>query len=155
LFKKPKKAKNRKFVGIGNFLLIFLLKIFANKRAIDGIAPNFLEKPIIKSDPNGKRLSFECKIKSDPEPTIKWYHGQEELSDKGRHLIYCDKLSNDTYFAGLEIDDVSKADAGKYNIHAKNTLGESTGSISLNFESKYFKVYLNRINNKKGNVFLS
>ena len=41
------------------------------------------------------------------------------------------------YFVCLEIDDVSVVDAGKYKVTAKNNLGESNASITLNFDSKH------------------
>ena len=50
---------------------------------MNGIAPNFIEKPSIKSDGDGKRLCFECKIKSDPEPKIQWFRNDVEIIDKG------------------------------------------------------------------------
>lgn len=101
----------------------------------DGIAPNFIQKPIIKSESDGKRLTFECKIKADPEPQIFWSRDNIEIADKGRHLVYCDKLPDNVYFACLEIDEVSTEDAGKYRVQAKNMHGESNATITLNFDS--------------------
>ena len=40
------------------------------------------------------------------------------------------------FMACLEIDDVTMDDAGKYKVQAKNNLGESNASITLNFDSK-------------------
>jgi hypothetical protein len=42
-----------------------------------------------------------------------------------------------SYFAALEIKNVTVEDAGKYKVTAKNELGESNATISLNFDSKY------------------
>lgn len=42
-----------------------------------------------------------------------------------------------SYFASLEIKNVTVEDAGKYKVTAKNDLGESNATISLNFDSKY------------------
>lgn len=42
-----------------------------------------------------------------------------------------------SYFASLEINNVTVEDAGKYKVTAKNELGESNATISLNFDSKY------------------
>lgn len=42
-----------------------------------------------------------------------------------------------SYFATLEIKNVTVEDAGKYKVTAKNELGESNATISLNFDSKY------------------
>lgn len=44
-----------------------------------------------------------------------------------------------SYFATLEIKNVTVEDAGKYKVTAKNELGESNATISLNFDSKYQK----------------
>jgi len=41
-----------------------------------------------------------------------------------------------SYFATLEILNVTVEDAGKYKVNAKNELGESNATISLNFDSK-------------------
>ena len=42
-----------------------------------------------------------------------------------------------SYFATLEIKNVTVEDAGKYKVTAKNELGESNATISLNFDSKF------------------
>lgn len=42
-----------------------------------------------------------------------------------------------SYYASLEIVNVTVEDAGKYRVTAKNELGESNATISLNFDSKY------------------
>lgn len=41
-----------------------------------------------------------------------------------------------SYYASLEINNVTVEDAGKYRVTAKNELGESNATISLNFDSK-------------------
>lgn len=91
---------------------------------------------MIKSDADGKRLCFECKIKAEPEPQISWFRDNSEIVNSGRYLIYSDKLPDNMYFVCLEIDDVNVQDAGKYKVQAKNNLGESNASITLNFDSK-------------------
>lgn len=47
-----------------------------------------------------------------------------------------EKETGNTYYAAMEITDVTLEDAGKYKVVAKNELGESNASISLNFDSK-------------------
>jgi hypothetical protein len=61
-----------------------------NFRLQDGIAPSFVQKPTIKPDADGKRLCFECKIKSDPEPAITWYRDNTEIINNG--ISYNDTL---------------------------------------------------------------
>lgn len=41
------------------------------------------------------------------------------------------------YFSALEIKNVTVEDAGKYKVTAKNELGESNATITLNFDSKF------------------
>lgn len=48
-----------------------------------------------------------------------------------------DKQEGQSYFASLEINNVTVEDAGKYKVTAKNELGESNATISLNFDSEY------------------
>lgn len=47
-----------------------------------------------------------------------------------------------SYHASLEISNVTVEDAGKYRVTAKNELGESNATISLNFDSKYPPVFV-------------
>ncbi len=46
-------------------------------------APNFLEKPTIKPENGNKLLTFECKIKGEPQPEIQWYKGTHEITNQG------------------------------------------------------------------------
>lgn len=48
------------------------------------------------------------------------------------------------YFAALEIKNVTVEDAGKYKVTAKNELGESNATITLNFDSKYYAMQRNK-----------
>ncbi len=110
--------------------------LFNSAPAASGSPPTFIQKPSIKQDADGKRLCFECKIKSESEPAIRWFKDDVEVIDKGRHLIYCDKLPDNAYFACLEIDDINGADAGKYRVNVKNNSGEINGLITLNLDGK-------------------
>ncbi|CAF4918718.1 unnamed protein product [Rotaria sp. Silwood1] len=103
---------------------------------VEGTAPTFIQKPIIKQENDGKRLIFECKISADPKPDLFWSRDDISISDSGRYLIYCDPLPNNLYVACLEIDDVNATDAGKYKISAKNKLGESNAHIQLNLDNQ-------------------
>lgn len=47
------------------------------------------------------------------------------------------KDDGNLYSATLQILNVTVEDAGKYKVTAKNALGESNATISLNFDSKY------------------
>lgn len=135
-------------------------------RQIDGVAPTFVKKPAIRQEDDGKRLLFECKIKADPKPTVTWSHNATVVDESKRHkvnwnaqhkfgtnLVFntqtlsnsnnfplqqtVDKQEGQSYFASLEINNVTVEDAGKYKVTAKNELGESNATISLNFDSEY------------------
>ena len=43
------------------------------RRQIEGVAPAFSQKPIIKQEGGGKVIVFECKIKAAPKPEITWF----------------------------------------------------------------------------------
>lgn len=107
-----------------------------SSRDDDGSAPIFIQKPLIKQENDGKRLIFECKISAEPKPDLFWSRDGAAIENSGRYLIYCDPLPNNSYIACLELDDVNITDAGKYNVLAKNKLGESNAQITLNLESK-------------------
>ncbi|UYV79452.1 unc-22 [Cordylochernes scorpioides] len=49
-----------------------------------GLAPTFIKKPAIKQEDDGNRLLLECRIQSDPEPTITWTHNGKPVVAKGR-----------------------------------------------------------------------
>jgi hypothetical protein len=55
------------------------------------------------------------------------------------------------YFAALEIKNVTVEDAGKYKVTAKNELGESNATITLNFDSKYNEADVNKTPTPKKN----
>ncbi|KAG8335960.1 myosin light chain kinase activity protein [Homalodisca vitripennis] len=101
---------------------------------IDGLAPTFSKKPAIRQEDDGKRLLFECRIQADPTPSVVWSHGGNIVKDDARHKMKVDKDGH-SYFASLEIKNVTIEDAGKYKVTAKNELGESNATISLNFDS--------------------
>ena len=103
----------------------------------EGLAPVFIQKPIIKQENDGTRLIFECKISAEPKPDIFWSRDDVAVENSGRFLIYCDALPNNSYLACLEIDDVNTSDGGKYKVTAKNSLGESNANITLNLDRKF------------------
>lgn len=106
-------------------------------RQIDGIAPTFEAKPSIRQASDGRVLFFECLINSAPKPTVTWYHNGNLVELKGRHSAQIESQAKaQTYKASMKIEDVGVEDAGKYKVVAKNELGESNASISLNFDGQ-------------------
>lgn len=108
------------------------------RRQIDGIAPTFEKKPAIRQAEDGRVLYFECVILSDPKPTVTWYHNGD-LINLGKRLsatLENKGTGQNVYQSVMKITDVSVEDAGKYKVVAKNELGESNASISLNFDGE-------------------
>ncbi|XP_049301024.1 twitchin isoform X5 [Anopheles funestus] len=128
------KAKNRMGEVSASINLNFSPADEPVEKQIDGVAPTFIKKPSIKQENDGKRLIFECEIKADPKPQIRWSHNSKVIDNTPRHKF---KVQNDgtMYRATLEVDNVSFEDSGKYKVTAKNELGESSATISLNFDT--------------------
>lgn len=129
------KAKNRMGEVSASINLNFSPVDEPVEKQIDGLAPTFIKKPSIQQENDGKRLIFECQIQADPKPQIRWSHNSKVIDNTPRHKF---KVQNDgkLYFATLEVDNVSFEDSGKYKVTAKNELGESSATISLNFDSE-------------------
>ncbi|KAI5699553.1 hypothetical protein M8J75_004866 [Diaphorina citri] len=128
------KAKNKMGEVAASINLNFSPADDPAEKQIDGLAPTFLKKPSIRQEDDGKRLLFECRIQADPAPTVIWSHSGVQVKEDKRHKFSIDKDGH-SYFASLEIIDVTIEDAGKYKVTAKNELGESNATISLNFDS--------------------
>ncbi|XP_058467261.1 twitchin isoform X5 [Malaya genurostris] len=128
------KAKNRMGEVSASINLNFSPVDEPVEKQIDGLAPTFIKKPSIQQENDGKRLIFECQIQADPKPQIRWAHNNKVIDFTPRHKF---KETNDgkVYFATLEVDNVSFEDSGKYKVTAKNELGESSATISLNFDT--------------------
>lgn len=128
------KAKNRMGEVSASINLNFSPVDEPVEKQIDGLAPTFIKKPSIQQENDGKRLIFECQIQADPKPQIRWSHNSKVIDNTPRHKF---KVQNDgkLYFATLEVDNVTFEDSGKYKVTAKNELGESSATISLNFDT--------------------
>lgn len=46
-----------------------------------------MKKPAIRQEDDGKRLLFECVIKADPVPSVKWAHNASPVEDNTRHKV--------------------------------------------------------------------
>ncbi|KAK7500459.1 hypothetical protein BaRGS_00008366, partial [Batillaria attramentaria] len=101
----------------------------------DGIAPNFIQKPVTRQENNGQKLLFECMLTADPMPVITWFRDNTVIPPGGRYSIRTEPRDNKTFFLVLEINGVSAQDAGNYKVTAKNDLGESNATIRLNFDT--------------------
>nr|XP_034332878.1 twitchin isoform X27 [Crassostrea gigas] len=124
-------AKNK----LGEVSASINLNFSGSQKQQDGIAPNFIQKPVTKQADNGKKLLFECQLTADPAPQITWFKDEQQITPGGRIKIRSDPQPNKKFFLVLEISDVNAKDAGNYRVTAKNALGESNATIRLNFDS--------------------
>lgn len=106
----------------------------------DNFAPSFVKKPQLRQEDDGNRLIFECQLLSSPKPEIEWYRSDELLTQDGRTTYKIQEIGENKYTVILDLDDVAETDAGLYKVKAKNTLGEVSASINLNFSREYRSV---------------
>ncbi|XP_041468950.1 twitchin-like isoform X3 [Lytechinus variegatus] len=97
-----------------------------------GGAPKFTMAPKIKQQPDGT-IQFTCELQADPKPTLNWFKNGTAVKAGGRIKIDVQE-DGDYYAIYLDIKDAADADAGKYEIQAKNKFGEASSTITLNFE---------------------
>ncbi|UYV79454.1 unc-22 [Cordylochernes scorpioides] len=99
--------------------------------------PTFIKKPAIKQEDDGNRLLLECRIQSDPEPTITWTHNGKPVVAKGRFKTVQKKEGN-FYNVALIIDDVQNEDGGKYQpaFIGKPLIKPSPDFTKVTFECK-------------------
>ncbi|CAF4902481.1 unnamed protein product [Pieris macdunnoughi] len=128
------KAKNKMGEVAASINLNFSPADEEKQKQVDGKAPTFARKPAIRQEDDGKRLIFECRIEAEPVPSVSWSHNGTGVSPGARHKLTVNK-DGKSYYASLEINNVTVEDAGKYRVTAKNELGESNATISLNFDS--------------------
>ncbi|GFU27590.1 hypothetical protein TNCV_283081 [Trichonephila clavipes] len=95
--------------------------------------PVFTGKPLIKQSPDFKSIIFECNLTADPKPTLQWFHNGKPVNDGGRYKYILKQVASG-FLASLEIAQVGSEDGGEYKVTAKNSVGEGSATINLNFE---------------------
>jgi hypothetical protein len=100
------------------------------------IAPRVTVKPNLKQEDNGNKLVFQCEIEANPQPDIKWFKENIQLTDSARIKSRCTPKGGNTYALSLEVDNLTSDDSGQYKVTAKNRLGEVSAAIALNFAGK-------------------
>jgi hypothetical protein len=88
---------------------------------------------VIKQSEDCSKITFECRLVADPNPTIEWFHKGKLVREDAKHKysLLSDKHNQ---LASLEIIKVTKDDAGEYKLVATNKHGDSYASINLNFD---------------------
>ena len=64
----------------------------------DGIAPNFIQKPVTRQDNSGKKLFFECALTADPVPAITWSKDNAVIAPGGDSMFMSGSLNVVMYF---------------------------------------------------------
>lgn len=100
----------------------------------EGDGPTFVEKPRITSHQGGKLVVMECKVRSDPKPTIVWYREGQQVTESSKIKISFEKVEENVYYIKLELKDPGIEDSGLYKCNIKNTYGELNANLTLNIE---------------------
>ncbi|XP_066559318.1 contactin-2 isoform X2 [Amia ocellicauda] len=113
-------------------------------------APDFRLNPVRRLIPaaRGGQVMMKCRPRAAPKPTLFWSRGTELLSNSSRVTIYADGT--------LWIQNISRADEGKYTCFAENFLGKanSTGILSVRDATKITLVPSNADINQGENITL-
>ncbi|CAG2056364.1 unnamed protein product, partial [Timema podura] len=105
-------------------------------------------KPSVSWSHNGAAVTESSRHRAESVMNV-WNHQLHMSEQYYRNILdttaLCDQeLTVDkdghSYFAALEIKNVTVEDAGKYKVTAKNELGESNATISLNFDSSFLNL---------------
>lgn len=107
----------------------------------------FTGKPAIRQ--LGDKLIIECKLTGDPKPEITWQLGNTIITASERMKMFHKSLGK-SHTISLEITKIGLSDGGLYKAIAKNTAGESTATINLNFEGKLQDIHETALKNLNG-----
>ncbi|GAU87379.1 hypothetical protein RvY_00243 [Ramazzottius varieornatus] len=108
----------------------------ANRREM--FAPAFVFTPRLHQE--GARVTVECQVRANPTPVARWYLNDVDLA-QSPHTAYltCHPLDDNCFLLRMLIDHVSKEKSGLYRVTARNTVGEVTACINLDFKSTLSK----------------
>ena len=88
---------------------------------------------MIRQSDDASKIMFECRLIADPKPVIEWYKKSQLIKEGARHK-YLLQSDQHTFLAVLEISNVTADDGGEYRLVARNSHGEGTAHINLNFD---------------------
>lgn len=98
-----------------------------------GSRPQFVQKPTIRQ--SGQAVIIECQLTADPSPSVSWFHNNLPIQQSSR-LLQDMRSEEYVHQISLQISQVTLQDGGEYRAVARNTLGEATATITLNFEGE-------------------
>ena len=98
-------------------------------------APRFSKPPAIRQSPDDPtRLFLECQVQATPKPDVSWFQDSTPLSSSAsRQKQTVQASAGNIYDIVLEISDLGASDSGTYRVVVKNSAGEVTANLSLNF----------------------
>ena len=103
-----------------------------------------LGKPKIKKQlkdielEEGKTLTLETEIYSEPEATVKWFKNGQECKADARLKINHDSKRYEEYSMTLNLCKPQE-DTGTYEVRAKNLVGETISKCQVNILSEFAK----------------
>jgi hypothetical protein len=100
-------------------------------------APRFSKPPAIRQLPDDPtRLHLECQVQATPQPDVTWFQNDASLSNtSNKQKQTITSTADNTYDIALEISDLAASDSGTYKVLIKNSVGEITANLSLNFSN--------------------
>ncbi|KHJ48578.1 immunoglobulin I-set domain protein [Trichuris suis] len=93
---------------------------FEARNAMD---PFIEQTPSILNKPDGSVL-FECMVSANPEPEVKWFFKDQELTNSDRYTIKKRKMVG-KYACTLQIKQPQNSDQGIYKVVATNSRGKA------------------------------
>ncbi|CAJ0936412.1 unnamed protein product, partial [Mesorhabditis belari] len=114
--------------GFSEALEVPKLKFLA---AGGGSPPEIIRQASDVYGETGRSVTFECEIKGDPRPEIKWLRGMKELVSTSKYT-----LLNKGTIQTLIVNDVQADDADEYSCRAVNAKGTRTTRAQLKVKTK-------------------
>ncbi|KAJ1353882.1 hypothetical protein KIN20_010652 [Parelaphostrongylus tenuis] len=91
-------------------------------------APSFTKTLVEVSVVEGETATYECKVTGEPQPEIKWFKGNEQISTVDEHFVQT-KEADGT--ARLVIKSAKVKDSGEIRCEASNTAGTARTAAPL------------------------
>lgn len=107
------------------FNVIGVVAVQANLSIKALVEPEITERPSDITVQSGNTIAFRCIATGEPNPVITWTRNDVQITNGSRFTI----SSKD---GTIEIKDIGKIDEGRWQCHARNTIGYQQATFSLN-----------------------
>ncbi|XP_029656666.2 disorganized muscle protein 1, partial [Octopus sinensis] len=88
------------------------------------------DKATTKIELDKKRVTFEQKVDSKEKPTAQWFFGNNPLKSGGRYKMDVSQKDS-SYYASMQMDEVTTKDAGPYKCVIQTPFGEGVQLMKL------------------------